>query len=107
MKSIEMSVADAKEEIKTMSLDELAEFTEGDTRKGVLDAQESRITALSTEPAPTAAEVAFNHDRWIYREDEAPVILKAGTPVPEGWTTERGEVSANWQCDNQGNWRKA
>jgi len=48
----------------------------------------------------------FLHDSWIYSETEPPIILKAGTPMPDGYTADRASIKQFWLMDDQGKFKK-
>ena len=46
------------------------------------------------------------YDSWIYSETEPPIILKAGTPRPEGYSADRASIKQFWLMDDQGKFKK-
>lgn len=122
MKSKEMNVVEALEKIRGMeTLDELAEFISPDEdRKTVRAAFEERAGRIKADNAPPPAKdpknppdhlrfisPIFPYDTTIYCETEEPKTLKAGEPIPEGWTTAPGTLKTLWKNKPDGSWFKA
>jgi len=57
-------------------------------------------------PAPIVVAQIFSYDTTIYHNEHEPKALKAGSPVPEGWTTEPGTLKVSWKNNIDGSWIK-
>lgn len=112
MKSTEMNANDAVIKIEEMETPaEITAFTDGDERKTVLNAANARLKVLNEasdeatskeKPSPQV----FPSDRWIYSETEEPKILRKGTPLPDGFTTDRKAIKTVWENTATGGWKK-
>ena len=51
-------------------------------------------------------ERVLTYDTWIYSETEPPIILKAGTPMPGGYSADRASIKQFWLMDDQGKFKK-
>lgn len=76
-------------------------------------AVESRTEIEKATSSPTIepekAEIApqtFPNDRYIYSETEPPIVLKAGNPVPAGYSADRTKIKQFWLMDAQGKFTK-
>lgn len=67
---------------------------------------EAPVAEQQAPPAEKPAAPSFPSDRWIYSEDKEPMILRKGTPLPEGFTTDRKAIKTVWENTATGKWVK-
>lgn len=55
---------------------------------------------------PKANIKIIPHDTTIYHNEHEPKDLKAGEPIPEGWTTEPATLKVLWKNKSDGTWER-
>lgn len=63
------------------------------------------VVIRGREDSPEPGQV-FMFDTTIYHNEHEPQNLKAGSPLPEGWTTEPWTLTVKWQNKMDGSWFK-
>ena len=79
-----------------------------DAQKTVHGTETPKVDIAPVEIQERAEIVSpvFAYDTWVYSETEPPIILKAGTPMPEGYTAARASIKQFWLMDDQGKFKK-
>lgn len=68
--------------------------------------QESEPVEIQERSAAPEAGQRFLFDTAIYHNEHEPRDLKAGEPLPEGWTNNPSTLKVKWQNNRDGSWFK-